>query len=121
MLRYWDGSTRSPANLHRAWPAQSGLTHSRRRCAGGRYLLWRGQLKLLMCALRLARGTNRESGGGCLPDRWFASELDDERRGLLASRLKATQSQVFVSAISAEHVMGHCGAKIRRCSVKGGK
>ena len=35
----------------------------------------------------------------------FASELDDARRGLLSSRLKATQSQVFVSAISAEHVM----------------
>lgn len=30
---------RSPANLHRARPAQSGLTHSRRRCAGGRYLI----------------------------------------------------------------------------------
>ncbi|EHC57602.1 DNA recombination and repair protein RecF, partial [Salmonella enterica subsp. enterica serovar Johannesburg str. S5-703] len=43
-----------------------------------------------------------ESGRRCLyliDD--FASELDDARRGLLASRLKATQSQVFVSAISA--------------------
>ncbi|EHC78876.1 DNA recombination and repair protein RecF, partial [Salmonella enterica subsp. enterica serovar Rubislaw str. A4-653] len=42
-----------------------------------------------------------ESGRRCLyliDD--FASELDDARRGLLASRLKATQSQVFVSAIS---------------------
>ncbi|MEG0101947.1 MAG: DNA replication/repair protein RecF, partial [Citrobacter sp.] len=70
--------------------------------------LSRGQLKLLMCALRLAQGEflTRESGRRCLyliDD--FASELDDARRGLLASRLKATQSQVFVSAISAEHVL----------------
>ncbi|SPX51942.1 DNA recombination and repair protein RecF [Klebsiella pneumoniae] len=68
----------------------------------------RGQLKLLMCALRLAQGEflTRVSGRRCLyliDD--FASELDDARRGLLSSRLKATQSQVFVSAISAEHVM----------------
>ena len=69
--------------------------------------LSRGQLKLLMCALRGAgEFLTRESGRRCLyliDD--FASELDDARRGLLASRLKATQSQVFVSAISAEHVM----------------
>ena len=45
--------------------------------------LSRGQLKLLMCALRLAQGEflTRESGRRCLyliDD--FASELDDERR-----------------------------------------
>ncbi|EHC65238.1 NADH-ubiquinone oxidoreductase chain G, partial [Salmonella enterica subsp. enterica serovar Minnesota str. A4-603] len=49
--------------------------------------LSRGQLKLLMCALRLAQGEflTRESGRRCLyliDD--FASELDDARRGLLA-------------------------------------
>ncbi|SUH33842.1 recF protein [Salmonella enterica subsp. enterica] len=48
--------------------------------------LSRGQLKLLMCALRLAQGEflTRESGRRCLyliDD--FASELDDARRGLL--------------------------------------
>ncbi len=69
--------------------------------------LSRGQLKLLMCALRLAQGVpHPRQRRRCLyliDD--FASELDDARRGLLSSRLKATQSQVFVSAISAEHVM----------------
>jgi len=71
-------------------------------------LLSRGQLKLLMCALRLAQGEflTSQSGRRCvylIDD--FASELDDSRRRLLAERLKATQAQVFVSAISAEHVI----------------
>lgn len=69
--------------------------------------LSRGQLKLLMCALRLAQGDyfTRHSGQHCLyllDD--FASELDEQRRGLLASRLKQSQSQVFVSAISARQI-----------------
>ena len=70
--------------------------------------LSRGQLKLLMCALRLAQDD-------------FASELDDERRGLLASRLKATQSQVFVSAISAEHVIDMSDENSKMFTVEKGK
>jgi DNA replication and repair protein RecF len=86
--------------------------------------LSRGQLKLLMCALRLAQGEflTRESGRRCLyliDD--FASELDDARRGLLASRLKATQSQVFVSAISAEHVMDMSDENSKMFTVEKGK
>lgn len=79
---------------------------------------------LLMCALRLAQGEflTRESGRRCLyliDD--FASELDDERRGLLASRLKATQSQVFVSAISAEHVIDMSDENSKMFTVEKGK
>ena len=86
--------------------------------------LSRGQLKLLMCALRLAQGEflTRESGRRCLyliDD--FASELDDARRGLLASRLKATQSQVFVSAISAEHVLDMSDKNSKMFTVEKGK
>ena len=86
--------------------------------------LSRGQLKLLMCALRLAQGEflTRESGRRCLyliDD--FASELDDERRGLLASRLKATLSQVFVSAISAEHVIDMSDENSKMFTVEKGK
>src|SRR5471030_837717 len=70
-------------------------------------ILSRGQLKLLMCALRLAQGEflTRQSGRRCLyllDD--FASELDADRRRLLAERLKATRAQVFVSALSAEQI-----------------
>ncbi|HBX4701471.1 TPA: DNA replication/repair protein RecF [Klebsiella pneumoniae] len=86
--------------------------------------LSRGQLKLLMCALRLAQGEflTRVSGRRCLyliDD--FASELDDARRGLLSSRLKATQSQVFVSAISAEHVMDMSDKNSKMFRVEKGK
>lgn len=86
--------------------------------------LSRGQLKLLMCALRLAQGEflTRQNGRRCLyliDD--FASELDDARRGLLASRLKATESQVFVSAISAEHVMDMADKNSKMFAVDQGK
>ena len=86
--------------------------------------LSRGQLKLLMCALRLAQGEflTRRNGRRCMyliDD--FASELDDHRRGLLASRLKATQSQVFVSAISAEHVMDMADKNSKMFAVEQGK
>ncbi|WP_336293121.1 DNA replication/repair protein RecF [Cronobacter dublinensis] len=86
--------------------------------------LSRGQLKLLMCALRLAQGEflTRESGRRCLyliDD--FASELDDARRGLLAQRLKATQSQVFVSAISAEHILDMTDKNSKMFAVDQGK
>ncbi|MBJ3816795.1 DNA replication/repair protein RecF [Shimwellia pseudoproteus] len=86
--------------------------------------LSRGQLKLLMCALRLAQGEflTRQNGPRCLyliDD--FASELDDARRGLLASRLKATQSQVFVSAISADHVLDMADKNSKMFAVDQGK
>lgn len=86
--------------------------------------LSRGQLKLLMCALRLAQGEflTRQNGRRCLyliDD--FASELDDARRGLLASRLKATQSQVFVSAISADHVLDMADKNTKMFAVDQGK
>lgn len=86
--------------------------------------LSRGQLKLLMCALRLAQGEflTRQNGQRCLyliDD--FASELDDTRRSLLASRLKATQSQVFVSAISAEHVTDMADKNSKMFVVEQGK
>ncbi|WP_107852930.1 DNA replication/repair protein RecF [Oceanimonas marisflavi] len=65
-------------------------------------LLSRGQLKLLVCAMRLAQGLylKQQSGQDCIfliDD--FASELDQHKRGLLAARLKELQAQVFISAI----------------------
>lgn len=39
----------------------------------------------------------------------FASELDDARRGLLASHLKPRNRRSLSSTISAEHVMEHVG------------
>ncbi|RPD97581.1 DNA replication/repair protein RecF [Candidatus Pantoea deserta] len=87
-------------------------------------LLSRGQLKLLMCALRLAQGEflTRQSGRRCLyliDD--FASELDDSRRRLLAQRLKATQAQVFVSAIAVDHVIDMSDEKGKMFRVEQGK
>ncbi|NIF24457.1 MULTISPECIES: DNA replication/repair protein RecF [Pantoea] len=87
-------------------------------------LLSRGQLKLLMCALRLAQGEflTRHTGRRCLyliDD--FASELDESRRRLLAERLKATQAQVFVSAISADHVIDMADEKGKMFRVEQGK
>lgn len=87
-------------------------------------LLSRGQLKLLMCALRLAQGEflTRQNGRRCLyliDD--FASELDETRRQLLASRLKATQAQVFVSAIGVEHVFDMTDEKGKMFHVEQGK
>ncbi|MFP1952601.1 DNA replication/repair protein RecF [Lonsdalea quercina] len=87
-------------------------------------MLSRGQLKLLMCALRLAQGEflTRNSGLKCvylIDD--FASELDSARRRLLAERLKATQAQVFVSAISAEQIADMVGENGKMFSVEQGK
>ncbi|AXW86470.1 DNA replication/repair protein RecF [Lonsdalea britannica] len=87
-------------------------------------MLSRGQLKLLMCALRLAQGEflTRNSGLKCvylIDD--FASELDSTRRRLLAERLKATQAQVFVSAISAEQIGDMVGENGKMFSVEQGK
>ena len=87
-------------------------------------MLSRGQLKLLMCALRLAQGEflTRHSALKCLyliDD--FASELDSTRRRLLAERLKATQAQVFVSAVSAEQIGDMIGEKGKMFRVEQGK
>lgn len=87
-------------------------------------ILSRGQLKLLMCALRLAQGEflTRQSGRRCLyliDD--FASELDTVRRRLLAERLKATRAQVFVSALSAEQIRDITDEKGRMFLVEQGK
>ena len=65
-------------------------------------MLSRGQLKLLVCAMRLAQGLflNRQGERQCIfliDD--FASELDSEKRRRLAQRLKQCASQVFITAI----------------------
>ncbi|CAQ82096.1 MULTISPECIES: DNA replication/repair protein RecF [Photorhabdus] len=87
-------------------------------------MLSRGQLKLLMCALRLAQGEyfTRQNGQQCLyllDD--FASELDAGRRQLLAERLKSTQAQVFVSAISPGQVTDMLDGNSRMFRVENGK
>ncbi len=70
-------------------------------------VLSRGQLKLMVCALRVAQGqhltqvTNKQ----CIyliDD--FASELDSQRRSRLAECLKATGAQVFVSSITESQI-----------------
>lgn len=70
-------------------------------------LLSRGQLKLLMCALRLSQGEyfSETTGQSCIyliDD--FASELDKNKRNLLAKRLKSAQSQVFITAVNQEQI-----------------
>ena len=87
-------------------------------------ILSRGQLKLLMCALKLVQGEyfTRQSGQRCLyllDD--FASELDKDRRQLLAERLKATQAQVFVSAITIAQIKDMLDGNSRMFCVKHGK
>lgn len=70
-------------------------------------VLSRGQLKLLMCALRLAQGEYliAQKSRQCLfliDD--FASELDPTKRELLAHRLRQSGSQVFVTAITHDQL-----------------
>ena len=70
-------------------------------------VLSRGQLKLLMCALRLAQGEHlmAQKNRHCIfliDD--FASELDESKRALLAERLQHSGSQVFVTAISHDQL-----------------
>lgn len=70
-------------------------------------VLSRGQLKLLMCALRLAQGEHlvAQKERQCLfliDD--FASELDPIKRELLAHRLRESGSQVFVTAITQDQL-----------------
>ncbi|WP_373777808.1 DNA replication/repair protein RecF [Glaesserella sp.] len=70
-------------------------------------VLSRGQLKLLMCALRLAQGeylvAQKERQCLFLIDD-FASELDPTKRALLAHRLRQSGSQVFVTAITQDQL-----------------
>ena len=70
-------------------------------------LLSRGQLKLLMCALRLSQGEyfSEKTGLSCIyliDD--FTSELDQNKRNLLAKRLKSAKSQVFITAVNQEQI-----------------
>ncbi|MDG6475592.1 DNA replication/repair protein RecF [Glaesserella parasuis] len=70
-------------------------------------VLSRGQLKLLMCALRLAQGEYfiAQKNRQCIfliDD--FASELDPQKCELLADRLYQSGSQVFVTAITQEQL-----------------
>ncbi len=70
-------------------------------------LFSRGQLKLLMCALQLAQGEyySQKTKQTCvylIDD--FASELDNNKRNLLAARLKLTNSQVFITAVSHDQI-----------------
>lgn len=70
-------------------------------------LLSRGQLKLLMCALRLSQGEyySKQNSQPCvylIDD--FASELDNTKRELLAKRLKLANSQVFITAVSQDQI-----------------
>ncbi|MBF9001052.1 DNA replication/repair protein RecF [Vibrio nitrifigilis] len=70
-------------------------------------VLSRGQLKLMVCALRVAQGQHLTdlTGKQCIyliDD--FASELDSQRRKRLADCLKSTGAQVFVSSITKSQV-----------------
>lgn len=70
-------------------------------------VLSRGQLKLMVCALRVAQGQHltEMTGKQCvylIDD--FASELDSQRRQRLADCLKATGAQVFVSSITENQI-----------------
>ncbi|PVX41437.1 DNA replication and repair protein RecF [Pasteurella langaaensis DSM 22999] len=87
-------------------------------------VLSRGQLKLLMCALRLAQGEHlmHEKERPCIfliDD--FASELDQNKRALLAERLQQSQSQVFVTAITADQLKQMQPEKHRTFAVQEGK
>ncbi len=70
-------------------------------------VLSRGQLKLMVCALRVAQGQHltamTEKQCIYLIDD-FASELDSQRRKRLADCLKETGAQVFVSSITENQI-----------------
>ncbi|WP_417349331.1 DNA replication/repair protein RecF [Ferrimonas sp.] len=70
-------------------------------------VLSRGQLKLLVCALKIAQGVllSKQHNKQCiyLVDD-LASELDAEKRTLLLRQLEQTGSQVFVTAIDPEQL-----------------
>ena len=75
-------------------------------------VLSRGQLKLMVCALRVAQGQHltEMTGKQCvylIDD--FASELDSQRRQRLADCLKETGAQVFVSSITQSQIADMVG------------
>lgn len=85
--------------------------------------LSRGQLKLLVCALRLAQGEfyTKQANQACLyliDD--FASELDTDKRALLAGRLKKTHAQVFITAVNFEQITGMMDKNDKIFRVKSG-
>ncbi|MFA0614116.1 DNA replication/repair protein RecF [Vibrio splendidus] len=87
-------------------------------------VLSRGQLKLMVCALRVAQGQHltQMTGKQCIyliDD--FASELDSQRRARLAECLKATQAQVFVSSITADQIADMHDENSRMFHVEHGK
>ncbi len=70
-------------------------------------VLSRGQLKLLVCALRLAQGKLHNETGSTkciflLDD--FTSELDQDKRRPLAKHIAESGAQVFITAIEREQV-----------------
>ena len=86
-------------------------------------VLSRGQLKLLMCALRLAQGEHlmQQKQRHCIfliDD--FASELDQTKRALLAERLRQSGSQVFVTAITQNQLKEMAPEQHRTFAVKDG-
>ena len=87
-------------------------------------VLSRGQLKLLMCALRLAQGEHlmQQKQRHCIfliDD--FASELDQTKRALLAERLQQSGSQVFVSAITQNQLKEMQPAQYKLFSINNGQ
>ncbi|CAH8211736.1 DNA replication/repair protein RecF [Vibrio aestuarianus] len=87
-------------------------------------VLSRGQLKLMVCALRVAQGQHltQLTGKQCIyliDD--FASELDSQRRQRLADCLKATGAQVFVSSITESQVADMIESNSKMFHVEHGK
>lgn len=87
-------------------------------------VLSRGQLKLMVCALRVAQGQHltQMTKKQCIyliDD--FASELDSQRRHRLAKCLKKTGAQVFVSSITASQINDMVDENGRMFHVEHGK
>ncbi len=87
-------------------------------------VLSRGQLKLLVCALRLAQGQyfTQSTQQACIyliDD--FASELDVKRRQRLANCLKQTNAQVFISSITADQLIDIVDENSKMFHVEHGK
>lgn len=71
-------------------------------------VLSRGQQKLLLCAMQLARGSliYRQCGKKCIyliDD--LPSELDQSKRGLVVAALSAMQAQVLVTGIAKQELL----------------
>lgn len=87
-------------------------------------ILSRGQLKLLVCALRVAQGQHltKLTQKQCIyliDD--FASELDSQRRARLATCLKETGAQVFVSSITESQISDMMSENSKMFHVERGK